>query len=43
MCVWEKKNKNKNKNKERLMKERKAELNFRNPAVKSFFFYLFIY
>ena len=43
--VRRKKKQNKNKNKEGLMKERKAELNFRNHAVKSFFFllYLFIY
>ena len=34
VCVREKKQKQ---NKERLMKERKAELNFRNHAVKSFF------
>ena len=44
MCVWELEKK-KQKQRERLMKERKAELNFRNHAVKSFFFliYLFIY
>ena len=36
--------KNKTKqNKERLMKERKAELNFRNHAVKSFFLFVYLF
>ena len=38
MCVWELKKQNI----ERLMKERKTEVNFRSHAVKSFI-YLFIY